>query len=230
MDFFNTLIDNVNSAIEPYDGRFFPFDAGKCRSDVGHNQLVLLRDAAFELDGTGFNLVSSKDIVGDEGTLLIGEDLTDIKKDRAFARVCLIELCDITDEQLAYDTIRKIEYEKYHYFPDGYMIRTSSVSQKETVRLSKSAIKQGISFENIGNSLIERYKHHNAVKKVKVIFLTHRDIDYGALSDWAVKGNGITKALNRIINDMNFDCTRCNMKIICDEVEGMRELHFKKGS
>jgi hypothetical protein len=29
------------------------------------------------------------------------------------------------------------------------------------------------------------------------------------------------------MQNINFDCSTCNLKPICDEVEGMRELHFK---
>ena len=71
---------------------------------------------------------------------------------------------DVDDEQKAYNLIRKIEYVKYHYFPLGYMIRTSSEEQKEIVRVSKSAIKKGISFEKIGNLLNSKFLENKSVK------------------------------------------------------------------
>ena len=46
--------------------------------------------------------------------------------------------------------------------------------------------------------------------------------------DSAKKANDITKTLTHILDGMATDCRSCNLKPICDEVEGMRELHFKQ--
>ena len=35
-------------------------------------------------------------------------------------------------------------------------------------------------------------------------------------------------SLSKILEGMPTDCGSCNLKAICDEVEGMRELHFGK--
>ena len=43
----------------------------------------------------------------------------------------------------------------------------------------------------------------------------------------AVKIKRTTSALNHILDNV-FDCSTCNLKEICDEVEGMKELHIKK--
>ena len=103
------------------------------------------------------------------------------------------------------------------------MIRTSSEEQKEIVRVSKSAIKKGISFEKIGNLLNSKFLENKSVKNVK----TAEDLDYSLLTSVAEKNSEITKTLNHIMQGINFDCSACNLKPICDEVEGMRELHFK---
>lgn len=229
MVFFDSLIDEVRNLLLPMEKPSFVFDRSKCWQDVGHNQLVLLRDAAFELDGVGFNLVTSKTL-GTDGTVIIGSDLPEIKQNIPFARISLIELDDVADEQAAYNLIRKIEYVKYHYFPDGYMIRTSSQGHKEVVRVAKTAIRQGLSFENIGNSLISKYKENPHVRHVQVLFVTERTADFARLEQIAKKSNEITETLNHVMNSVNFDCSTCNLKPICDEVEGMKELHFKKAA
>ncbi len=107
------------------------------------------------------------------------------------------------------------------------MIRTSSEEQKEIVRVSKSAIKKGISFEKIGNLLNSKFLENKSVKNVKTVFVTAEDFDYSLLTSVAEKNSEITKTLNHIMQGINFDCSACNLKPICDEVEGMRELHFK---
>ena len=107
------------------------------------------------------------------------------------------------------------------------MIRTSSRSHQEAVRVSKDAVKKGISFQNVGNLLINKYKEIPEVKGVKVIFITSPEADHRAFEEMAHKSNSITETFNHIMNSVNFDCDTCNLKPVCDEVEGMRELHFK---
>ncbi len=231
MDFFDNLISQVEELTAlPNRSDYFRRN-GSVWKDAGRNEVVLLRDTAFELGGSdlsavGCNLVTSKSI-GESGVTVIGNDLCDIEKDCAFARISLIEIDDIADEQDAYNAIRKIEYVKYHIFPEGYMMRTSSENLREQIRVSKKAIKQGISFEKIGNALIDRYLENKLVRCVRIIFITDKSADYSRLYRIAVKNNEITKALNHALNHINFDCNSCNLKPICDEVEGMRELHFK---
>lgn len=224
MDFFDSLINDTENLLENYNCTHFNVTDDSW-TDIGYNQVILQRDTAFELDGVGFNLVTTSPIKSE--IIVVGDDCKDISESRNFVRVSIIEIDAIDDEQKAYNLIRKIEYVKYHYFPDGYMIRTTSSSHKENVRVSKTAIKDGIGFQKIGNLLISKYKEIPSVKNVKVIFATDKSLNLEPFSKIAVKNNEITKALNHIMNTVNFDCDTCNLKAICDEVEGMRELHFK---
>ena len=225
MEFFDSLI---NEALELTQGlhKFdYDYTSDNAWTDVGFNQVILQRDTAFELSGTGFNLVTSAEVK--DGITVIGNELGEIKDNCKFTRISIVQIDEPEDQQKTYNLIRKIEYVKYHYFPDGYMIRTSSRSHKEAVRVAKSAVKKGISFENVGNLLINKYKENPAVKGVKVIFITSPEADHRAFEAMAEKNNGITETLNHVMNSVNFDCNTCNLKPICDEVEGMRELHFK---
>ena len=228
MEFFDSLIGEVSALVSKLPLKAFPFKSDKAWKDIGYNQVILQRDTAFELGGTGFNLVTSKEI--EDEVILTGADLTEIKRDCCFARVSIVQIEESEDEQKLYNLIRKIEYVKYHYFPEGYMIRTSSRAHKEAVRVSKASIKDKISFGTVGNLLINKYKEIPGVKGVKVIFITDPDADFHALEEAAQKGNKITETLNHILNSVNFDCDTCGLKPICDEVEGMKELHFKNSS
>lgn len=225
MEFFDSLISRAIDLTRGLTKIDYAYEPHKAWRDIGFNQVILQKHSAFELSGTGFNLVTSSDI--ESGITVIGSELCDIKKDCSFTRISLVQIDEQESEQKAYNLIRKIEYVKYHYFPDGYMIRTSSRSHKEAVRVSKDAVKSGISFQLVGNLLIDKYKANTAVKAVRVIFITTDKADHKAFEDMAQKNNAITETLNHVMNSVNFDCDTCNLKPICDEVEGMRELHFK---
>ena len=225
MDFFDSLIKRALENTQGLSEINYDYNPGNAWTDVGVNQVVLQKHSAFELKGTGFNLITSSPVK--DGITVIGNDLADIKKDCNFTRISIIQIEDTEDEQKLYNLIRKTEYVKYHYFPDGYMIRTSSRSHQEAVRVSKDAIKKGISFQNAGNLLINKYKENPAVRGVRVIFITSPEADHKAFEEIAQKNNAITETLNHIMNNVNFDCDTCNLKPVCDEVEGMRELHFR---
>jgi CO dehydrogenase/acetyl-CoA synthase beta subunit len=107
------------------------------------------------------------------------------------------------------------------------MTRASAITHKDSVRVSKTAVKKGISFQKIGNLLIRKFKENPAVKGVKVVFVTEDAVDFSVLESLSRKNHEITETLNQVMNNLTFDCDTCNLKAICDEVEGMRELHFK---
>ena len=224
MKFFDSIISDLSLLISDFSQISYSFSEKKAWRDVGINQVVLRRDTAYELSGTSFNLVTSSDIKDE--IIVVGDELSDIKENRRFARISLVQIDDEEDEQKAYNLIRKIEYVKYHCFPDGYMMRTSSSSHKEEVRVAKDAVRGGIDFRSVGNLFISKYKEITKVKGVKMIFVTVPDADYSLISRFAEKGNDITKTLNHVMNSINFDCDVCSLKSVCDEVEGMRELHF----
>lgn len=225
MNFFDPLIKQALEITQGLAEINYDYNVDKAWKDAGTNQVILQKHSAFEISGTGFNLVTSSDVT--DGITVIGNELSDIKKDCKFTRVTILQIDEPEEQQKTYNLIRKIEYVKYHYFPDGYMIRTSSRSHQEAVRVSKDAVKKGISFQNVGNLLINKYKEIPEVKGVKVIFITSPEVDHRAFEDMAHKSNSITETFNHIMNSVNFDCDTCNLKPVCDEVEGMRELHFK---
>lgn len=226
MKFFNSLIHDASDLLRNIQSVSYSYSPEKTWPDFGRNEVVLQRDTAFELNGTGFNLITDDPVENE--ICVYGDDLGNIYCSRRFARISVISIEDVEDEQKAYDLIRKIEYTKYHCFPKGYMMRTSSQSQKEVVRVSKNAIHNGISFEKVGNLFINAYHNVPYVKGVRILFVTDEKLDYHKFDKLAAKNHSITETLNHVMNNLNFDCSTCNLKPICDEIEGMRELHFKK--
>ena len=224
MKFFDLLILETEKFISPFLKK--ELEVSKSWVDVGQAQVIMRRDTAYELEGVGFNLVTSDNVT--DSIVVVGDDLEEIKDNRRFARICIVQIEDSDDEQKAYGLIKKIDYVKYHTFPDGYMMRSTSRSHKEAVRVSKQALQDGADFGKIGSLLIEKYKEIPAVKGVKVLFITAKEADYSESERIAEKNYAITETLNHIMNSVNFDCDTCNLKAICDEVEGMKELHFNK--
>ena len=237
MELFNPLIGDTRKLLGSYSGKTWTYSAGDCWKDIGSSELVLQRDAAYELGARGkgsANYVlfsSSPELVPEDKTVLYGQDLKDIKADCDFARIVLLRVGVIDgDDENAYRVLKDIEFAKYHVFPEGYMVRISPESFREQVRVSRDALKKGISFRSLGASYIREYKKDPNVLAAEVIFITDPALDYKALQDLAKKSTAAIGTLTHILEGLPTDCSVCSLKDICDEVEGMKELHFGVGS
>ena len=174
---------------------------------------------------------SDSSLVPADEVLLYGPDMKEIKGDVPFARLVILGVkdIDVENKDATYTAIRNIEFVKYHVFPDGYMMRVSPESSREQIRVSKKAIKKGISFYKVGCDFIRQYKKNPNITNVRVIFIT-KNVDFKTLHDTAKKIDDVTKTMNTILEGMpeDLDCASCSFKPVCDEVEGLKELHFGK--
>ena len=68
-------------------------------------------------------------------------------------------------------------------------------------------------------------RRRKQVKNVRVIFITKKEL-VESLSGYAKKADDITKSLTHIFDGLDADCGHCDFKKVCDEVEGMKEMHL----
>lgn len=239
MELYNNIIEKVDGLIGPADEpKRYDYDPSRCWEDVGGNQLVMMKEAAFELGGdnkpaVNYACISSGDYATKDEILVYGKDLNEINGSMPFARIAIIKVKDLVgegeeDTEPLFRAIQDIDFVKYHVYPKGYMIRSSTESFREQVRVSKEAVRNGITFEQVGNSYIREFKKNPDILAVKLIFLTIDGPDYAEMKKDARMVRDITKTLSKILEGMATDCHSCNLKDICDEVEGMKELHFGK--
>lgn len=230
MDLYNSLINQIKNLLPEDKGKRFSFEKTSLKKG-DKNKILFLNETAFELGGSQTPCVStmavSSSLEFDNSVLLFGKDLYQLKKDTEFGKIVFLQIDDI-DEETAFDTIKNIELVRYNYCPEGFMTRASALSMREQLRISKDVIKKKISFADYGNALIEEYLKNPVVKAVQIIFITDFNGRYNELYMLADKIKSTTSALNHILDNIMFDCSTCNLKEICDEVEGMKELHKNK--
>lgn len=232
MELYNSTIAATRALLEGTAPRRWDYDPAFAWRDTGESELVMLRDAAYELGGSGrtsanFTCVTSDEtLVPADEIVLYGKDLPELTGDVSFARLAFLLVDGLGgDDEATYQAIRDMEFVKYHVFPEGYMARISSESNREQVRLSKSAISRGIEFRRVGASYIKGYHKNPRVKRAQLVFVTDSDV-VAELAKTAKKVDDITKTLTHILEGLPTDCGSCSLKPICDEVEGMREMHF----
>ena len=239
MELYNAIIEQAGRLGGSSAPKRYAYDPARAWPDTGEFELVMLREAAFELGGGGRSAVNftcvttSPKLVDRDEILVYGPDLGEIRGDVDYARITLLRVGDIEsddedDTEQAFRAIQDMDFVKYRVFPKGYMIRTSSESSREQVRLSREAVRGGISFERVGADFIRQYKKNPNILKVRMLFITAPDADYAAAAKLAKNTKDITMSLTKILEGMPTDCGSCQLKPICDEVEGMKELHFGK--
>lgn len=236
MELYNSLIKETEALVEGQPKKVWEYAPGNSWKDLGSSELVLQKDAAFELGAQGRGsanyvlFTSSASLVDKDQIILCGPDIREIKGDCDFARIVLLRVGVLDDDDEAvYRTLKDIEFAKYHVYPEGYMVRMSPESYREQIRISRKAVDAGINFKAIGTSYISEYKKNPNVLNVTVIFVTAPSADYAAMQNMAKKANDVTGTLTHILEGLPTDCTVCALKDICDEVEGMKELHFGVG-
>lgn len=237
MELYNSLIKDTQELLGKGRPQVWPYRPGDEWKDIGTSELVLQKDAAFELGASGRGsanyvlFTSSSELVSEDRVLLYGPDLKDIRSDCDFARIVLLRVGVLEgDDEKVYRTLKDIEFSKYHVNLEGYMIRMSPESYREQVRVSKQALRKGISFRQVGNSYIKAYKKDENVLNATVVFVTAPGFDYKTMKETAKKANDVTGTLTHILEGLPTDCSVCSLKGICDEVEGMKELHFGVGA
>ena len=236
MELYNSLINDTHAQLEGLSAKVWDYAPSDCWADTGASELVLQRDAAYEMGALGKGsanyvlFTSSSELVDKDQVILYGPDMGQIKGDCDFARIVLLRVGLLDDDDEAvYRTLKDIEFAKYHVYPEGYMVRMSPESSREQVRVSKKALGKGISFRSVGASYVAEYKKDANVLNATVIFITDPKADYAALQAAAKKASAVTGTLTHILEGLPTDCSICALKDICDEVEGMKELHFGVG-
>ncbi len=236
MELYNHLINDTKERLTGA-AKVWPYDERAKWTDHGSSELVLQKDAAYELGAQGKGsanyvlFTSSTDLVNEDKVMLIGKDMPEINGNCDFARIVLLRIGVMDDDdEKVYRMLKDIEFAKYHVYPEGYMVRMSPESFREQIRVSKNALKKGISFKNIGMNYIAAYKKDPNVLNATVVFITDPAFDYDELKNMAKKSHDITGTLTHILEGLPTDCSICALKDVCEEVEGMKELHFGVGS
>ena len=174
--------ETIMKVRELLNGRELPHDVTNWPS-VSDRSMILRSDMAYELGGgslpaLGVTLVTaSKDLVPGDGVYLAGLDLPEIDADTPFARIALVRVGEDTlgEGRKLYRAIRNLEYTRYHFYPEGFMLRVSSSKRRESVRIGKEAVEKRSDFAQTGSRMIASFHTHPEVEAVEIWYVTAKD-------------------------------------------------------
>lgn len=226
----------IKKSLELAGSQLTPLSQNSSWKNLNEKVFIFPADGAVELGASDKDssyliaYTTDENLVNKDEILLRGKDIKDLKGDEPFARIAILLIDDSKhqDEQKIYRFLRDIEYKRYKVNPDGYMIRVNTNQLREGARVSKAAVKKGISFADVGKILQDSYKQDENVKAVKQIFITDPDFDFETFAGVAKLNEGITVTLDHILKNLKMDCNTCSFKDICDTIEGMRDIHKRE--
>ena len=197
------------------------------------NHVILEADTAIELghprtESLAFMLwTESLDKVSDGRITIIGPDLSEIRdKQFPFGKITLLR-CHGFNEDNAYDRYIELDMVRYKLKIEDYMIRALPQNMREWSRVSKEGIRSGLSFQVLGSELIHDYKQLEYVDAAEIIFITSSVEDIKSFKPVGEKATRIIEAMNKIFDDLEFNCGSCDFKDICEEIDGLRAMHNK---
>lgn len=232
MKVYDNVIKETLDILKDYEGRELKVNNDVTWNCLRNNEFLMEREVAFELGDrinpcTVYNCLTSNDeLINEDRILLYGKDLKEIKENTNFSRITFMNVDQVQDPNKAYIGIKRLEYERFKVIPEGYMILSSSIENKENVRVSKKAVKKGINFETIGNLFINHYKKIEGVNNVWMIFLVGDFPFIHKLVEKSREVDAITNAFDHILKNVIVDCEHCPLTVICEDIEALRELHF----
>ena len=201
--------------------------------EAGRNQIIFQEDTAYELGGgnhpsVGLIVYADASDIPDDQVFLAGKDLNELHSDCSYARIAMIGLKEeqCGEGQTLYQNLRKIDYSRYRINPEGFMMQISARKQREQVRISTHALREGLSFAPIGKMFLNAYHQVPCVASVRMIFITDPSFCYASLQKTAAQADGITRALDHLTGTMPTDCSACGLQKICTEVQEMIRRDF----
>lgn len=235
MKLYDEIIQKTEWLLEAGENRELPLKESSWPT-VSDRSMILRREMAYELGGDrlpalGCTLVTANPkLVSGDGIRLLGRDLPKIREDVPYARVALVRVREETlgEGQALYQAIRALEFTRYHFYPEGFMMRISSSRQRESVRVGREALARGLDFTEVGNQMRKAFHEKPSVEAVKLWYVTEKEFDFSRLEQYVREAEQITKTIDHMQKSVIMDCRACGLKEVCDEVEGLRELHFQE--
>lgn len=234
MKLYEEIIDTWQSLLETFPLRSLPLS--EPWPDSGSRNMILRSDMAFELGAPDLPALGATAVtVGDrrirrDEILLCGPDLPEIREDLPYARLIVAAVKDgLSDQGSAlYQAVKKIDFVRYHVNPDGFMTRISAIQGRESVRISRRALDQGLTFARAGSRMLAQYHENPRIQAVQLIYITEPAFPFEKLEEAVRKSRDITRAIDHAMTASMTDCNVCSLKPVCDEVEGIRQLHFRQ--
>jgi CO dehydrogenase/acetyl-CoA synthase beta subunit len=234
MQLFDKHIDQIRHFLERYQaaGKAVTYTHAQSTSWPASRRqnLVLAQDTGVELghpnDLSSAFLLWTNDPaqVVDGRITVVGPDLPELKDQRAsFGKIVIAAGMDFNEEN-SFERYRAMELLRYDLDLKGYMMRGVSQHQREWSRVSREALDNGFSFKVLGGALLDQFARLPYIAAAEAIFITEGRqavSEIQAIADEAIK---IIGAMNKMAEELSFDCRTCEYNDVCNDVAELRSM------
>jgi CO dehydrogenase/acetyl-CoA synthase beta subunit len=193
--------------------------------------LVLEMDTAVEVghpaEGS-FSLLlwtADESLIQPDRLSLAGPDLPAARGKRLpFVKMVLLLVAGFNEDN-CYGRHRDLSLLHHRLVLEGFMVRAAALYQQEWSRVSRDALDRGYGFAGLGRSLAQLYKKKPYVRAVEVMVSTSAALGperFGPIGQQAVAR---IAAMNRMHEEMEFDCTDCEYADVCRNVAALRNMY-----
>jgi CO dehydrogenase/acetyl-CoA synthase beta subunit len=198
----------------------------RARLSTGGKPVIVLReDAWVELGNPGTAslavvlLTESLELVNDGAISLVGPDIPQARGRLPFAQVLLAGSTRLKDEDY-----RKLNSAQYELDLKGYMIKSLPSELSIWSRASQDSVRDGLSLGVVGKALGATLKSRFDLQSLEVIFVTSSEDDVRELGDISRKARRILGAMNKMVEELSFDCATCEYSDVCSEVVELKKM------
>lgn len=231
-NYLQEIIEYVNSEKTKQLSRSFSYDETQNWPRVDR-QIVFDSDTAVELGHPQTESVSfliwtdDPGKINDQQITIIGPDLDEAGlKKMPFGKIVLISAHGFNEEN-AYQRYQEMSEVKFKLNLAGYMLRALPQESREWSRISKHAMQAGFSLKVLGNELIRELKSLEFIDAVEIIFITSSKTDVERFKPIAANVTKVNQAMNRMFDDLEYDCSSCSFSDVCNEINGLIAMHQK---
>ncbi len=107
------------------------------------------------------------------------------------------------------------------------MIKAVPSSLNIWSRVGRKSAKKGFSFRVLGQALIDGYRAQFNIQSMEILFVTSSKEDVEALKELHHKVIRILGAMNKMMEEMSFDCSSCEYLDVCGDVRKLGALREK---
>ena len=107
------------------------------------------------------------------------------------------------------------------------MIKAVPSSLSIWSRVSRKSARKGFSFNVLGQALMDSYRMQFNIQSMEILFVTSSQQDVEALKGLRHKVIRILGAMNKMMEEMSFDCSACEYLDVCGDVRALGMLREK---
>jgi len=215
-----TTLTDVDISIEPW-----PKDP---------MQVILQNETAVELGSPGTDSISmvlltaDSSLVDDGKVTLIGSDLPACKGDSiAFGKLLFVAGHGFSEDNW-HKRYEEASLSRLSLDLAGCSPRSFPQAMREWMRVSQKGIDAGFTFDVLAREQYRALHEMEFVDAVEIVFITSGSSDVVRFKDIAERAAKAERAMNKMAEQLVYNCGECEFQDVCDEVDELRKMHEKQ--